>query len=505
METKHNRSSLVIGAMLLAVGVLALAGQLIGPRGGGVLWPFIVIGFGLAFFVGMLFGGRSFGPLAIPGSIITGIGLILFVQNFFGLWETWSYAWALIICAVGVGLFIYGAWSDLPDLRRSGAKVMEVGLTLFIVFGIIFEVIFSISGVTIPINGLFWPAMLVLLGVGLLIVRSFRLIRSNNTDYPRHDVNLFWPVIFIGAGILWIMLRQGTVSTTQLNTLVSLWPVLIVAAGVNLLLGRRLQWVNLLFGALVVAGMFYVVFNGQQLGLAARSPWGMLGINVNSDGPVTQWVAGSGKSIDETREISDIEEIVLRGAGDLEIIQGSAPALVITAEDNLLQYIVTEQSGKRLTIGTKPGIGFTNSRPVHYRLTVKNLREVSVSGAASIDAANLTVSDLILDISGYGHANLSKIQAKSLELNISGSGNMDVSGSTERLDIAISGAGGFNGPDLKASDVSVEISGVGRAVVWATETLKPSVSGVGSVSYYGDPSLDENNSGLVNVHRIGSK
>jgi hypothetical protein len=495
---------MVIGAMLLAIGVLSLVGQFIRPLNGGVLWPVIVIGFGLAFFVAMLFGGRSFGPLAIPGSIITGIGLILFIQNFFGLWETWSYTWALIICAVGTGLFIYGSWSDIPDLRRSGLKVAQVGLILFLIFGIMFEVIFSISGVTLPINAIFWPLMLVVLGVGMIITRSYRLIRTREGS-PHGDVNLFWPVIFIGAGILWILVRQGTVSSSQLNSLISLWPVLIVAAGVNILLGRRLQWVNLLFGALVVAGMFYVVFNGQQLGLTSRSPWGLMGININSDEPVSQWVAGSGKVVDEKREIGDISEIVLRGSGDLEIIQGGTPSLTITAEDNLLQYILTDTSGKRLTIGTKRGIGFSNTRPVHYKLTVKDLSEISVSGAATIESANLEVGKLSVDLSGYGRANFSKIQASSLDLNISGSGSIDASGDVDRLDISISGAGGFSGPDLKAADVNVEISGVGRAVVWATKSLRPSVSGVGSVSYYGDPTLSENNSGLVNVHRIGSK
>lgn len=502
MENKQNRSSIVIGAILLAIGVLTLVGQIVGPRWGGDLWPFIVIGLGAAFFVGMVVGGRTLGPLAVPGSIITGIGLILLVQNTFGLWETWSYSWALIICAVGVGLFIYGAWSNLPELRSSGLKVMEVGLILFVIFGLIFEAIFSISGVNIPINGLFWPVLLIVLGLGMLIVRSYRLIRR---DDQHHDVNLFWPVIFIGAGILWIMVRLDMVSTTQVTSLVSLWPVLIVAAGVNLLIGRRFQWVNLLFAGLVVAGMFYVVYNGQALGIASRSPWGIFGVNFNVDQPVTEWVTGSGKVIDETREIGDITEIELQGSGDLEIIQGETPSLVITAEDNLLQYILSEQSGKRLTLRTKRGVGFTNSRPIHYRLTVKDLRSIQVSGAASIESKDLEVNDLEVSISGYGKGNFTNLQAESLKFEISGSGNMDASGTVDEVEIEISGAGAFDGGDLKANDVRIEISGVGNATVWAVERLTPRVSGVGNVGYYGDPTIDENNSGLVNIHRIGGK
>ena len=44
--------------------------------------------------------------LAIPGSIIAGIGGILYYQNATNDWESWAYAWTLIIGFVGVGTFI---------------------------------------------------------------------------------------------------------------------------------------------------------------------------------------------------------------------------------------------------------------------------------------------------------------------------------------------------------------------------------------------------------------
>ncbi len=505
METKPNRSSIIVGTLLLAAGVLTLLGQVFGPRfGSGILWPVIVIAFGLAFFAGMLVGGRSFGALAIPGSIITGIGVILFFQNLFGLWETWSYAWALIICAVGIGIYIYGLWSRFPGARRDGLRVAQVGLTLFVIFGLLFEFVFSISGINYAVNGLFWPAVVIVLGLFMLINRSFRLIRNQEGD-QHNDNNLFWPVIFIGAGLLWAMVRLGQISPSQVNSLVSLWPVLIVAAGVNILLGRRLQWVNLLFGALVVAGMFYVIYNADQLGVRSRTPWGVLGVNFNDGKPVTQWVAGSGTVVEEERKISNINELILRGTGEVEIIQGSVPSLTIEAEDNLLQYILTEESSGRLTISTKSGVGFSNTRPIRYTLTVKDINAISVSGAASISSEKLETSDLKITLAGFGNVDFGALQADELTLNISGSGNINAAGEVNNLVIKISGAGSYNGSDLEAQTALVNISGVGRAVVWVAHRLEPRISGVGSISYYGDPEVIENNSGLVNVRRLGSK
>ncbi len=504
MDGKNNRSSVIIGTLLLATGILALLGQIFGQGNSGLLWPIIIIGFGLAFLVGMLLGGRSFGALAVPGSIITGIGLILFIQNFFSIWETWSYTWTLILCFVGIGLYIYGLWSNLPDLRSSGLKIAQVGLILFLIFGILFEGVFAISGITQPVSGLLWPIVLIVLGLGMLVIRSYRLLRKREQEI-HSDVNLFWPVIFIGAGLLWISVKLNYVTSDQVNSLISLWPVLIVAAGVNLLLGRRMQWINLLFGAAVVVGMFYMVFNSERLGISSRSPWGMLGFQINSEAPVTEWISGSGNIVEVTRQVKNVNEVRLYGSGELEIIQGSTPSLIIKAEDNLIPYILTEENNGRLTIKIKEGVGFSSTQPIHYQLTVKDIREIDASGSAEINSNNLETDTLEINLSGYGNVTLNNLKVEKLNLSISGSGNMEASGFVNEMDISISGAGGFTGPELRADEVKVNISGIGRAVVWAVNRLKPEISGVGSVSYYGDPVVVENTSGLANVNRIGSK
>jgi membrane-bound ClpP family serine protease len=93
-------------SILFLFGLLALFGQLF--RGfdlWGTFWPFLIIGCGALFFVAMFLSGKSAAWLAIPGSIIIVTGLILLAQNLTGYWESWSYAWTLIVIAVGLGNF----------------------------------------------------------------------------------------------------------------------------------------------------------------------------------------------------------------------------------------------------------------------------------------------------------------------------------------------------------------------------------------------------------------
>ncbi len=167
--SERTRTSYIIGSLLIAVGVLFFLSELFKISFTN-LWPLFIIASGLVFFVAMFLAGKSTGFLAIPGTIITTIGVVLLFQSLTNHWETWSYAWALIPFSVGVGMWIFGKYSDMNDLCSAGRQVANVGLVLFIVFGLFFEVLIGISG-TDQTGNLLWPIALVVLGVYLLFSR----------------------------------------------------------------------------------------------------------------------------------------------------------------------------------------------------------------------------------------------------------------------------------------------------------------------------------------------
>jgi hypothetical protein len=167
--------------ILVGLGVLFLLEQFLRIDIWAFAWPFIIIAFGGLFFVGMVTGGKSAGGLAIPGSIISMIGLILLYQNTSGYWETWAYAWTLIITAVGIGMFIMGVWSGQEGARRAGVSVAGVGVVLFLVFGAFFELGASFLGLR-RTSGLLWPLMLIAAGLYLLISRSGLFRRRTPTQ-----------------------------------------------------------------------------------------------------------------------------------------------------------------------------------------------------------------------------------------------------------------------------------------------------------------------------------
>src|SRR5512143_2606769 len=179
-ENKSN-APLVGGTLLIAFGLLALLSQVFRDVvNWSSLWPIVIIIFGCLFFAGMFLGGRHVSGLAIPGTIIAGIGLMLLYQNYTGHWESWAYSWALIVLFVGLGIFLAGLYGGDGGQRSAGLNVMKIGFILFVIFGAFFEMIFSADR-TLGARGLLFPSLLVLLGL-YLVVRRLGLFERRDAD-----------------------------------------------------------------------------------------------------------------------------------------------------------------------------------------------------------------------------------------------------------------------------------------------------------------------------------
>jgi hypothetical protein len=186
MQTnRSNAGALIAGTLLIVFGLMALAGQFFSTVDWGFLWPFAIVGFGALFFVAMFAGGKETAAFAIPGSIVGGIGLVLLFQNITQHWESMSYFWTLIITFVGVGIYVMGWYGGDENQKQSGWRVMKIGLILFIIFGVFFEMIFS------SFSNIIFPLLLIALGVYLVLTRSGLLGRKKTdqaVEPPDHSI-----------------------------------------------------------------------------------------------------------------------------------------------------------------------------------------------------------------------------------------------------------------------------------------------------------------------------
>jgi hypothetical protein len=168
MSNENSRVSLVVGLALIGLGALFLVQQFFDFNFWDTLWPFFVIGGGgLLFLIGIM-GGRESAGLFIPASIVTTVGSILFVLNLTDRWEAWSYAWTLIIAAVGAGLWLQGLRLNDAALQKRGRQTLQSGLVMLLFFGAFFELIIFGSARVTRWAG---PALLIVAG-GYLLLRN---------------------------------------------------------------------------------------------------------------------------------------------------------------------------------------------------------------------------------------------------------------------------------------------------------------------------------------------
>ena len=182
MQTnRSNAGALIGGSILIGFGLLSLVSRVFHGLDWGFLWPFIVIGIGALFFAAMFSGGKETAAFAIPGSIVSGIGLVLLFQNITQRWESMSYFWTLILMFVGTGIYIMGWYSSDSNQLKSGAGLMKVGFILFIIFGTFFEMIFS------SYDNVIFPLLLILLG-GYMVLSRAGWFDRKNVDPTNHSV-----------------------------------------------------------------------------------------------------------------------------------------------------------------------------------------------------------------------------------------------------------------------------------------------------------------------------
>lgn len=500
MDRSRNLGSLIAGSILILLGILFLVGRLFNLVGWGEIWPLIVITAGASFFVGVFFGGKSFSALAIPGSIVMTVGVILLVINLTGHWVAWAYAWALIISAIGVGLFINSHWSEQPELKKRGLEALRGGLALFLTLGIIMEFIFSIIGISNWGNLFYWAILVGIVGVVQLVSR---LLRSDRTGTETLD--LFGPFFLIGVSLLALIFYSGWAPQENLWRVINLWPLLLIAAGFRLLFRKYSKWVSALMGVLVLAAILVTALFGDRLGLRAVSFFPFNFGNIQFGDITGELVTGSGNVISEERQVSSFTRVQMGIPGELEIIPGDSESLTISGDDNLLPLIVTEVSGEVLSIDYKPGFNLRSKEKIQIKLIVRELNALENLSSGKVIVNPLTVSNFRLDVSSSGDVDVEEIHAEKISVELSSSGDVKMRGSADELELTISSSGNFDGEDLEVRRALVRLSSSGDAVVWVTGELDARLSSSGDLYYYGEAVVRQSTTSSGDVVSRGAK
>lgn len=207
----------------------------------------------------------------------------------------------------------------------------------------------------------------------------------------------------------------------------------------------------------------------------------------------------------ETRDLDTFDEIAFATDGTVYLKQGNTQKVELKGDREDLEEIRTEVRGGRLIIKNRSNGWFNwkNNNRIEIYITMKELNGVSVSGSGRVyGESKFTTKFLDLDVSGSGKMEL-QADAREVDISVSGSGRVTLEGKGEVSDISISGSGKIDAEDFVADDHKIRISGSGSCYIHAEESIDARISGSGSVHYKGGArKVNSHSSGSGKLRRI---
>ena len=179
-------------------------------------------------------------------------------------------------------------------------------------------------------------------------------------------------------------------------------------------------------------------------------------------------IRGNGHIITDQRTTSAFSEIEADGAFEIEWHSG-APALSITTDENLLQYINNRNIGNRLRLHSQRNLWTTHG----IKVVVSSPTRV---GAKLTGATRLTAD----------HLSGAKFAVES-----TGAARVTLDGNVDALLADMTGASKLDAQSLQTKTAELSTTGAAKADVAVSDTLKVSITGAGKVSYSGNPATIE--------------
>ncbi len=216
----------------------------------------------------------------------------------------------------------------------------------------------------------------------------------------------------------------------------------------------------------------------------------------------------TGEVVREDRAATGFHRLEIDGQVEVTLVQGAAEGVTVEAPSSMLRRVRTEVRDGTLFIDAaehrRTWQWFSGRRGRGTPRVTVNLREVDrieAAGAVTVAADSLKAGELRLDLAGACSLKIRDLQATTLRLDGSGAIKANIAGKVQRQRVDLSGAGSFQASKLASDEAVIGVSGAGKAVVDAANSLEVDISGAGAVEYLGDPKVKQSISGIGKVRR----
>ncbi len=206
----------------------------------------------------------------------------------------------------------------------------------------------------------------------------------------------------------------------------------------------------------------------------------------------------------DRRDVKDFTAIHASLAADIYLTQADSFSFVAEGRSKLIKLLETQVINGVLKIRLDRDCDiWDNMEKLTIHISAPSFENIDFSGAGKIQSENkLTSKTLSILMSGANNLHFRDVEIEQLSVELSGVGNIDISGKATQATIGLSGTGNIDVLDLVIQDAHCHISGLGKLSCNVQNDLEAAVSGMGSIRYRGEPkSLRKNVSGIGKVKR----
>jgi Putative auto-transporter adhesin, head GIN domain len=170
----------------------------------------------------------------------------------------------------------------------------------------------------------------------------------------------------------------------------------------------------------------------------------------------------------------------------VEVSVGSTEAVTVRVDDNMLEHVDVGVSDGRLHIGLARRVS-VHSATLRATVVAKSLSEVELTGASQVHLADLLTGPA-LDVGLSGASMMEgEIGVDQLDLALSGSSRANLAGTTDQMRVQASGASHVDAFELQARSLDIQLSGASQGNVTVTETISAEASGASQLHSRGSP------------------
>jgi len=199
-------------------------------------------------------------------------------------------------------------------------------------------------------------------------------------------------------------------------------------------------------------------------------------------------VEGNGNIISKEIGVNSFVRLHVSLSGKVELVQADEEKVVIETDENLMDYMQIENSGRTLYVTTEGKWrvpGFTSLKVTIYYRQLYTIYYASEK--SSLVCANTLRSGEPVEIKIYSDKSTSSldIDAAQVKLITACVGNVEIKGACNLLEINAKSQGNLDAKNMKAQNVVLKNYSQGDIDLFADETLTISNYGQGNIHYWG--------------------